>query len=624
MWKTGRIPFANTFSSTMPEHPWLLHQWVPATVYYLLESHGGIALLIIFKAILGACIFLVVYRNCNLLTGRPCYWAFLICTAACMMARVRFFERPYMFSALFLAILYGMSLVRSRMMRLLWIPLFMTIWANVHFEVLDGFVLMGCLVIGDWLEGRGLFFSNNLETPPYWRRLEEKIGRASFLRYLIYGDGLETSLLISVFLVLGSVTLINPNGIAVLVAPVYFYFDPFWKWFIYELQPARGIQFWLLACYSGIFLVFQILAWKDRRTGLLISSLVFGVVAFASQRGVLIFTIVSAPYFAFLASKIFSFPDGKYSRAVWLTLPLLWLMLFKFVIYNDGSFKFGIGYYKPYYPLGLYKFMLEKVPRQNLFNEMMYGGSILWTIYPEFRPFVDGRGEAYSMYFWKQVYFPLHRGDKEWKSIFRRYHVHAAIVANLNFCPSPLAICLHSSPDWALVYFDNNTLLFLERTSQNAEVINEYEYRILWPGDSSLSGIDNAPQQAELEALRALKYEPECIYARTVLARALLVNKQWLRAIEQYRILIELPGTGGSYWRDYGYALYMAGYTESARQIFLRLLAKQEECAFSYYMLHFCALREGKIDDALTFLRHARIAGLNNELYTNALSSIKQ
>lgn len=37
VWKTGKILSINTFSYTMPEHPWLLHQWLPATIYYILS-----------------------------------------------------------------------------------------------------------------------------------------------------------------------------------------------------------------------------------------------------------------------------------------------------------------------------------------------------------------------------------------------------------------------------------------------------------------------------------------------------------------------------------------------------------------------------------------------------------
>lgn len=553
VWKTGKIPSVNTFSYTMPEHPWLLHQWLPATIYYLLEIHGGITILTIFKATIGACILLVIYRNCCLLIGSTSYWSFIVCTAACMLARVRFFERPYMFSAFFLALLYGMVLTKSRKVRLIGIPLFMTIWANVHFEVLDGFVLMGCFVLADWINGRGLFFSNNVKYPDYWLRLENKFGKIPLLHYLVWGDGLETSILISIFFVLVSVALINPNGISVLVAPVYFYFDPFWKSFIDELQPARGVWFWFLVVYSGCFIILQVLGWKHRSIAHLIAACVFGAVAFSSQRGVLLFAIVSAPYFAFLAEKFFSFGSIRHGMGAWLVFPLLWLILFKFMVQNDTTFKFGIGYHKPYYPLGLYRFLLEKVPRQNLFNEMMYGGSMLWKVYPDFKPFVDGRGEAYSMYFWKHIYLPLHKGDNEWRSIFRRYRIHGAIVANLSY-PSPMAICLHNAPEWALVYFDNTTLLFLERTPQNAKLIDKYEFHILWPGDCSLSGVDNAPQQAEQEAMRVLESEPDCIYARTALARALLVSRQWLRAIEQYKMLVQLHGVSANYWRDYGYA----------------------------------------------------------------------
>ena len=57
----GGIPTQNTFSFAQPEQPWLLHQWAPGVVWYLVWRHGGVIGLIVFKALLGVAIILIVW-----------------------------------------------------------------------------------------------------------------------------------------------------------------------------------------------------------------------------------------------------------------------------------------------------------------------------------------------------------------------------------------------------------------------------------------------------------------------------------------------------------------------------------------------------------------------------------
>src|ERR1043166_3614556 len=45
--QTHSIPSTNTFSYTFPDHPWLLHQWLPTILIYAINQLGGYHAIII-------------------------------------------------------------------------------------------------------------------------------------------------------------------------------------------------------------------------------------------------------------------------------------------------------------------------------------------------------------------------------------------------------------------------------------------------------------------------------------------------------------------------------------------------------------------------------------------------
>src|SRR6266702_2885343 len=55
------IPTTNPFSSSTPEHPWLLHQWFGTILFYLPFAAGGVSGLIVFKALIATLIMVPVW-----------------------------------------------------------------------------------------------------------------------------------------------------------------------------------------------------------------------------------------------------------------------------------------------------------------------------------------------------------------------------------------------------------------------------------------------------------------------------------------------------------------------------------------------------------------------------------
>src|SRR4051794_13498234 len=117
------IPTTNTFSYTTPGEPWLLHQWLGTLIFYTPYHLGGVTLLIIFKALVATTFILLIWAAGRLLAGPNSLWPWLTATLAILIARIRFFERSDLFSALFCAALFLLDLRFNRNRRWQWLGL---------------------------------------------------------------------------------------------------------------------------------------------------------------------------------------------------------------------------------------------------------------------------------------------------------------------------------------------------------------------------------------------------------------------------------------------------------------------------------------------------------------------
>ncbi len=403
----GRVPSANTFSFTQPDQPWLVHQWLSSVVYFVAYSCGGLTGLIAFKAVVGAAIFFVVWLSCRREAGEKSLWPFWAVTLGLMTARMRFFERPDMFSALFLALLF-LLLRRSRRRAWLWggVPALMAVWANMHAGVVYGFLLLLAFSAAEWVD---------------WLWERARSDEPSRMRIRAEMFDLPAAAAISLAAVLVSVWLINPWGPQVLLAPFSYSFDPFWRNLIYELQPPLGLSRVLLFTYIVLLTALQLSSRRKPDMALALPTVLFAFFSFRSQRSLLLFAVVATPYLCGLLESVCAVWRPSWQRSQRWALPVLWIVLFAGVILPDRSFRYGVGLYPPYYPKGIYGFMKDNVPRQNQYNDMMYGGGILWFLYPDWRSFSDSRGEAYSAGFWRDVYVPVSSGKPLWRDVFRKY-----------------------------------------------------------------------------------------------------------------------------------------------------------------------------------------------------------
>ena len=613
------IPTTNTFSSTTPGEPWLLHQWLGAILFYLPYRIGGVEGLVAFKALAATALMLLVWGAARRLTGPDSPWPWWTVTLGALVARVRFFERSDLLSGLFCALVLFLDvrLGPNRRWQWLGLPLLMAAWANIHAGVVYGVVLLGAWSAGEWIS----WFWSRVRKPVSGTRTEPGFKAPALRELWVRPAGILLSLLAAAL----SVQLINPNGCKVLWFPISQFNSPFWQSIILEYRPPDWNNYKLFYLSLGSLVVLQLLTWRRVRPTLLIASMVFAYLACSSQRSLLFFVIVAMPHMACMLNELSAPATLRAPRMSSWLLPGLWLAIVLLWFAPDKTLVFGAGFYRPYYPLDIYGFLKTEVPEQNLFNEMRYGGSMLWWLYPKFKPFIDGRGDAYSERFWRTEYIPVIKDKPYAEDILKKYSVHGALlpVYEDRTLP-PIAPRLHAHPDWALVAFNDHTLLFLERTAANQPVIARHEYRLLWPGDWSLAALDAPETRAEAtaEAKRAFEFAPDSFFAETALARAFFVNEQYAAVVEILRGVVREKDIGANYLRDFGYALFRLGRLEEADQVFARLIRRNLLPGFAWYLRSFIASEQGRSADARNCLAAAIKAEPGNAEYRDALQRL--
>ncbi len=604
VWQTGIVPSTNTFSSYCPDHPWLLHQWLPATLIYLAWAKMGIVGLVACKALLGAAIFLVVYLSClRESNGRNGYlFAFWAVTLAIVLARIRILERPYLFSALLLALVFhaDRKYYEKRAWHFLAIPLLIAFWSNVHMGVLVGCQLLLILRFAKWVQWAA-----------YRVRKKQDNSLCGQIRAPLWQT---VALLGSMALAALTVSIINPNGIKVLAAPVTFYLDPYWKSAITELAPVEGFTKLLLLGFCAAVVALQAMNRKTLDLGLILLFTFFAWLAFRTQRAILFFAIAATPLLAKLLTVHFAKWSLRTSFVHMTALPIVWASLILFSFIPDPTFTYGPGINKRYHPVDVFRFILKEVPPQAMYNDMAYGGPILWYIYPEFRPFTDGRGEAYDLDFWKNVYTPISLGHKSLE-FFDQHHMSAALTWNPSGTATPLAVVLRNSPEWHLVAYDDFTMLYLKDTEANAGVISRYAISSFDPTESSFAIAKDGLIQAGMEARAALATCPSSIYWKTAVARTALLNGDYSPAEALYKELVTMKGASYPYARDHAYCLYMLGNMEDAEAAFTLLTEHPQQDGYPWYMLAVIARDRGSDQAAGIAIRKAIQVEPSKQLY---------
>ncbi len=561
------IPHYDVFSHTAHGARWITHEWLTEVLFFLVYQASGITGLIGFKAFI-VCLTALTLFLLGRRTRLPPEWILIVLTPCLFMISFRAFVRPHVLTELCLAVLlltlYGFPDLTRKHGRWL-IPLGMLLWGNLHSGALLGYITLAMVL------GAGVFMQ----------------GR--FARVSAPSVNHTIQILVFSFIAL----LCNPNFFDGLLYPLMFIRDPFFFEVISELQPSFSSE------YAGadfqiamvVFTVIWIGSWVFSRAKWRIDDLLlFGLWlawALRANRNVPLLAISAVPAVLFRFSEIHSrMQDKRYGLierilgVFCILIPITFVIRVHAVGVNmasDGYRKPGIGTADLKYPVGAAAFLADLPFKAKLFNEFSFGGYLIWST-PEHPVFIDGRLDVFPPDVF-QDYAGAYRGDVSIADLESRYDVNVFILAypSRKSTATPAVFTeLSVSTNWGLVYWDDNSLVYVRISPEIEEWFDRNVYRRIDPLQSSWAAIDSqisgSPEETLTEARRALTACPECIGPQIILGRALELSRDFVQAKAAYQTVLSIKPDHLAVQNQLGFVCIQLKDFFAAERIFRKLL----------------------------------------------------
>lgn len=565
--RTGAVPRSDPFSFASDPGPWIDHEWLwqaaAQTIYVAAsggrpgagagkapegppDASGSIALILAGSAVVAAAFALgarVLARQ-----GAPAAVIALAGLFAGAVARERLMVRPETSSLLWLALFLTVlsrpravgarGVLRTALPSGLVLGAITAVWSNVHPAALLAPVIVVLYAAGERWGPRG---EAGAAGPP---------GRPD------PGDGaplvpwLAETVLTS--LVAAAGTLVNPYGwrlwtvpfeLTALVKTKAFY-NPEWL----RPPPALFPVFYLalgLAVAAGAITI----ARRGRLPeGPLVVALVLGALASQQMRHMGLFAI--ALLFAGGAIVRALAPEAiarSLTRPAASAAAVAGVFLVGVAALVSGTRTVLADPLDPgRFPVEACERIAREAPDLRLFNDVQFGGYLIWRFHPPRRVFIDGRNELYEGLLRRLG--RIHTGEspyEDWRRLLEEQRIDGALVKDKGEAGMVTFQLPPGSPgapphrvrrafsavyfpvaDWALVWFDDSAMVFVKRGGAGEAWRTRQEYRVINPEDAVFV-LDKAARdpafaaQAREEAERRVKEAPRCEKAERLLAALL-------------------------------------------------------------------------------------------------------
>jgi len=563
-----QVPSVDILSCTVAGTPWVNHEWLFQVIVYLIHSNWGVEGLLTMQVWLVSLtlmllVFLGYSRKNQLIT---LFSLFLVS----LVYQSRFTIRPELYSLLFFTLFIVILAFFIHRKWSIWVLFaIQVLWANMH-----GFFFFGPLVVlmtlfSEWLK-------RTVWLPWDWKN----IGRLTDKEYN------QTKLILGVVIL---ACFLTPTGVHGAIYPLKVLFEIsgeskifFTK--IIELQkPITMSTLFSMAdwSYYRLLIIISFLSFVFNRRkldiGIFIFWLFFLIFSLAAIRNMVFFAF--AAYLAIVANLMtirfkdivpLRFTEKKFmylTSTVAQVLIVCWGLQFYTDVQNNGYFDFDTygrkseygGVSQRQFPIKAIAFLEKNKVRGNFFNDFNSGAYIVGHCFPKIKVFIDGRTEVYGPDFFKYYQDILEKDDVEkFKAAVKRFQITGAFMNTVHSqSPPKLLNYLYKSPEWSVVYFDYDGVVFLKNIPLNRDVINRTridlttwkapELDIYRLGSKEVQPYQNLNRAFTLESLdlddaavaeakAALKVNPGYVGPYKILGKIAAKKKDFQAAYENFRL----------------------------------------------------------------------------------------
>ncbi len=452
---TRTIPRVDSFSATMNGRNWYAWEWLYDALVGIIFNGSGLNGVVFFSALVIALTLALVFRF-TLLRGASLPVTVVFFVLCVIASSIHFLARPHvvawLIALVWFWILDSSAADTGSFGRLIWLPILMVLWANLHGGFVLGFVLLGIFVLGEIL--------TFLKCPD---RAQRCTSRRRTLLLLATG---AISLLAS---------LVNPYGFRLHLHVYHYLTDRFLMRHINEFQRpslhAGATQAFLLMIALALV---AILAARGRTRWvnclLIAFSIASGLYAarnlpFASM----LLMMISAP----LLSRVASGKTASFERMVrWKTAELsrgisLWPVAVVFLgtltclSYGRilGKEIMRARFDPARFPVEAVDTLQEQGIHDPIFSLDAWGGYFIYRLYPHDQVFVDDRHDFYGDSYISE-YLRVIRLDTGWQRMLDNWGVKLVVMPS----NAKLSEALRKLPGWNVITEDA-TAVVLRRSA---------------------------------------------------------------------------------------------------------------------------------------------------------------
>ncbi len=459
MLANGRVPDRDFFTFTQNGQPWYAWEWGWELLFGWLYQHWGLAAVLLGCALIQGCTFALLYRLARWKSGNPVL-AFGVTILAMGASSVHWFARPHLVSWLMVVVfVYLMERVAAGETKLLkWLPILMIPWTNLHGGFLAGLLIVGAYAAGELVQAL---------TGPAAGERAESFGRAR--RYALTG------------LFCAAATFVNPYGYRLHLHLVEYF--PGSLHFLHVAEYGSPSFQGPLAKYFEAMIVLAVVTavWELSRKRFVVPILLLGWLhlALTSVRHIPLLAMVLAGPAAAMLAGVAERIEGA-DLTAWMrraagslrrlgaelmpveALPRIPIVSAGAVLALAGIIwarpatpVLGAEYDPETYPARAVEFLKDSGLLESVYTTDVWGGYLIYRLYPQVKVFTDGRTDFYDDEFTKRFLATL-RGKWDWEESLNHYGVRTALVP----VGSPLASILKESARWRLVYDDGVATVF--------------------------------------------------------------------------------------------------------------------------------------------------------------------
>ena len=447
---TRSLPYTAWFSFTVPNHPWVNHEWLQDIGLYVLWQSGGSWGVRIGFALLGWGLIILVFNSFN--EGRRSWeltavtgvlWAGILVAARLL--------RPQLITLLGFALVWLLlrRLPRTAAARSLWLlPPFFWLWANLHAGFVIGIALAALVLAVEALK----------------LRLLERGPKDSFLTaWIIPQESLTIQQcwkLFGILILSGALTLVNPYGWRLYAEIFQTLGDRYPKLYVTEWLPTSvaALSGELFFCFVAAALV--LMAARVRRPDLtfFIALLAFFGLGLTSVRHSIFFVIILLPELYSALKAATPLLRREFNFIFFLMLGMIILALSGNLLSRALPSTQRVVRVEEMYPLKALAFLDGAEVGRRVFHAFEWGGFLILHNGNN-QTFIDGRMTQWQVddRSFLRTYVEVKNLASGWQETLQRYGVDLVLIAP----QEPLAAGLRLLPQqWRLLYEDQVAIVF--------------------------------------------------------------------------------------------------------------------------------------------------------------------